>query len=57
METRRQEILDFYNELKEDEVKFGKKFSAKYGAGSINIETGEFTPEQTTEIGTEKASF
>lgn len=57
METRRQEILDFYNELKEDEVKFGKKFSAKYGAGSINIETGEFTPEQTAKQDTEEASL
>lgn len=57
METRRQEILDFYNELKEDEVKFSKKFSAKYGAGSINIETGEFTPSQQSEESTEVASF
>jgi MoaA/NifB/PqqE/SkfB family radical SAM enzyme len=57
METRRQEILDFYNELKEDELKFGKKFSTKYGAGSINIETGEFTPSTQAEETTEKASF
>jgi MoaA/NifB/PqqE/SkfB family radical SAM enzyme len=57
METRRQEILDFYNELKEDELKFGKKFSTKYGAGSINIETGEFTPSAQAEENTEKSSF
>ena len=56
MEVRRQEILDYYNELKEDEVKFGKKFTTKYGAGSINIETGEFTPSPESEENTEATS-
>tara|TARA_R110000823_G_scaffold75199_1_gene171920 strand:+ start:606 stop:890 length:285 start_codon:yes stop_codon:yes gene_type:complete len=44
IEARRQELLDYYNELRVDEVKFSKKFTTKYGIGSINIETGEFIP-------------
>jgi hypothetical protein len=56
MEARKQEILDFYNELKEDETKFGKKLSNKYGMGSINIDTGEFYPSQQPEESTEVVS-
>tara|TARA_R110000782_G_scaffold241353_1_gene327836 strand:+ start:311 stop:595 length:285 start_codon:yes stop_codon:yes gene_type:complete len=49
IEVRRKELLDYYNELKSDEVKFTKKFTTKYGAGSINIETGEFTQSPESE--------
>ena len=31
-------------ELKEDEVLLGQELQLKYGKGSINIETGIFTP-------------
>ena len=57
VEARRQEILDFFNELKETEQKFSKEFTDKYGIGSINIETGEFTPSPQNEEGTEVSSF
>ncbi len=30
--------------LKEEEQKIAKELSSKYGRGSLNIETGEFTP-------------
>ena len=57
IEARKKEILDYYNELKEDEIKFGKKFTTKYGAGSINIETGEFTPNEVAQPDTEVGSL
>ena len=57
VEARRQEILDFFNELKETEQKFSKEFTDKYGIGSINIETGEFTPAPQNEEDTEVSSF
>jgi hypothetical protein len=57
VEARRQEILEFFNELKETEQKFSKEFTDKYGIGSINIETGEFTSAPQNEEGTEVSSF
>jgi hypothetical protein len=57
VEARRQEILEFFNELKETEQKFSKEFTDKYGIGSINIETGEFTLAPQIEGGTEVSSF
>lgn len=44
MEARKDELVAFYNQLKEDERTFGKELSEKYGDGTINIEKGEFIP-------------
>ena len=44
-------------EITKLQIEARKKFTTKYGAGSINIETGEFTPEQATQPETEVGSF
>lgn len=46
-DSRREEIMSLYDEMKEEEIAFGKVLSEKYGEGTINPETGEFitTPE------------
>jgi hypothetical protein len=44
VEARKNELVAFYNQLKEDELAFGKELSEKYGDGTINIEKGEFIP-------------
>lgn len=37
-------LKTYVKNLEEEEAKLAKDFSDKYGKGSINIETGEFTP-------------
>jgi hypothetical protein len=44
IEARSKEILEYYNNLKEEENTFGKELSEKYGNGTINLEKGEFIP-------------
>ena len=44
VEARKNEILEFFNKLKEEEQTFGKELSDKYGNGSIDLEKGEFIP-------------
>ena len=44
VEARREELVSFYGQLKEDERTFGKELSEKYGDGTIDIEKGEFVP-------------
>jgi hypothetical protein len=44
VEARKNELVAFYNQVKEDELTFGKELSEKYGNGTINIEKGEFIP-------------
>jgi hypothetical protein len=44
VEARKDELVAFYNQLKEDERTYGKDLSEKYGDGTINIEKGEFIP-------------
>lgn len=44
LDARRKEIESFYNDLKEEESKFGKELSDKYGNGTIDLENGEFVP-------------
>jgi len=41
-DSRREEIMSLYDEMKEEEIAFGKVLSEKYGDGTINPETGEF---------------
>jgi hypothetical protein len=49
METRRANIIEFVNSLREEEQTFGKELSEKYGNGSIDLEAGEFIPTTTAE--------
>jgi hypothetical protein len=42
IEARRNEVVEYFNKLKEEEQAFGKELSEKYGNGTINLERGEF---------------
>ena len=44
VEARKNELVNAYSALKEEEASFGKTLSDKYGDGNIDIEKGEFTP-------------
>jgi hypothetical protein len=44
VEARKEELVAFYTQVKEDERTFGKELSEKYGDGTIDIEKGEFLP-------------
>jgi hypothetical protein len=45
LENQKDELVNKLAELQETQTKLGKELQDKYGIGSINIETGEFTPE------------
>lgn len=42
IEARRNEIIEYFNNLKTEEQTLGKELSDKYGNGSIDLEKGEF---------------
>jgi hypothetical protein len=42
IEARRNEIIEYFNNLKTEEQALGKELSDKYGNGSIDLEKGEF---------------
>ena len=44
IEARREEVVKYYTELKQEENTFGKELSDKYGNGTIDLEKGEFIP-------------
>ena len=44
LENREQSILDTLSEVREKENELAKELTEKYGKGSLNVETGEFTP-------------
>lgn len=44
LDARREEIMSLYEEMKQEEIDFGKVLSEKYGDGTINPDTGEFLP-------------
>jgi len=51
LESREESILNTLSEVREKENTLAKELTDKYGKGSLNIETGEFTPvvEETAE--------
>jgi len=51
LESREQSVLNTLSEVREKENELAKTLTEKYGKGTLNIETGEFTPipEETTE--------
>jgi hypothetical protein len=44
LENRKESILNTLSEVREKENTLAKELTDKYGKGSLNIETGEFTP-------------
>jgi len=44
LENREESILNTLSEVREKENTLAKELTDKYGKGSLNIETGEFTP-------------
>jgi hypothetical protein len=46
IEARREEVVKYFTELKQEENTFGKELSDKYGNGTIDLEKGEFIPSQ-----------
>ena len=45
LEQKNDNAFDFLTKLKELEISTMKTLEDKYGKGSINLDTGEFTPE------------
>ena len=45
LNERNENALSFLQKLKEQEVSVMKTLEDKYGKGTVNVETGEFTPE------------
>lgn len=46
LEEQEVTLKAYVKELEKEETKIAKDLSDKYGKGSINIETGEFTPSK-----------
>lgn len=44
LEEREESILNTLSEVREKENTLAKELTDKYGKGSLNIETGDFTP-------------
>lgn len=49
VEARRANAEAYLAELRKEEEEFGKELSDKYGAGSIDLESGEFVPAPEAE--------
>ena len=58
LNTREQNVLQTLDDIRSQEAELAKNLTEKYGKGSLNIETGEFTPlpEETSEETTEETS-
>ena len=50
VESRRANAEAYLAELRKEEEEFGKTLSDKYGAGSIDLESGEFVPAPAEEV-------
>ena len=46
IESRLQELKQALSDIENEETALADNFSKKYGVGSLNIETGEFTPNK-----------
>lgn len=47
IEKHRSELVTFFEQLKQQEQDLGKALSEKYGTGTIELDKGEFSPEQS----------
>ncbi len=45
LDERNDKALDIFEKLKQQEKSIIKELEEKYGRGSVNVDTGEFTPE------------
>jgi len=43
LELQKEKIIETLNQQQDQETQFGQKIQDKYGEGTININTGEFT--------------
>jgi len=43
LELQKEQVIEALSKLKTQEIQFGQKIQEKYGEGTININTGEFT--------------
>lgn len=48
IDRREVELEGLYNQVRENETTLAKTLQDKYGPGNLNTQTGEFTPEVTT---------
>lgn len=46
VDSRKEDLINAYSALKQEEVQFGKELSEKYGDGTIDIEKGEFIAQK-----------
>ena len=46
LESKLQELKQILTSIETEETTLAEGFSNKYGIGSLNIETGEFTPNK-----------
>ena len=44
LELQKENLIDLLSQLKKQEIQVGQEIESKYGKGTINLETGEFTP-------------
>ncbi|MBC8147546.1 MAG: hypothetical protein H8E98_06125 [Bacteroidetes bacterium] len=42
-------LVEKYNDVQKQQNELAQEFSAKYGTGTLNLETGEFIPQEQTE--------
>lgn len=43
LELQKESLIEFLNQLKQEENKIGQEVTTKYGKGSVDLSTGEFT--------------
>lgn len=46
LEEQRSELNKQYKETREEESKYAKELSDKYGVGTLDVETGNFVPKE-----------
>ena len=44
--TEREQVEEAFQKNRDDEVKFAQELTTKYGKGSLDIDTGIFTPSE-----------
>ena len=43
LELQKESLIEFLNQLKQEETQIGQEISNKYGKGSVDLNNGEFT--------------
>lgn len=43
LELQKENLIEYLNQLKQEELQVGQEISNKYGKGSVDLNTGEFT--------------